>query len=375
MDPMIITFVVLAIVILGFVTGKVPLVVVALFAPVALWATGVATLEQAFAGFSDPVVLFIAALFVWSEALDASGVTAWLGARISSRPRLTRPTLIVLIGSVAALAAAIVSINGAVAALLPVVVVVAARAGIVASKLLIPLAFAASAGSLLTLTGTPVNIIVSEAAADAGGREFGYFEFALAGLPLVAGTVLLLVAFGDRLLPDRAPQRIDRAAPDADVVARAWKESYGEGPGLEHPFESAHGVAEVVIAPRSSLIGRTVCAGMTTRDEDLVILALGRGRDRQTVAEASAGGGITLRAGDSVLVGGPWESLHRYTASRDVVPVESTPETRPRIWRCSSCAWPPSCSGNGSPTSPRCLSWHRLRSPSRRCSTSASSRS
>jgi len=67
-----------------------------------------------------------------------------------------------------------------VAALIPVAVVVAARATLAPSQMLMPLAFSAHAGSMLALTGTPVNIIVSDAAADAGARTFGYFKFALA---------------------------------------------------------------------------------------------------------------------------------------------------------------------------------------------------
>jgi di/tricarboxylate transporter len=93
------------------------------------------------------------------------------------------------------------------------VVVVAVRAGIAPSKLLIPLAFAASAGSLLTLTGTPVNIVVSEAAVAAGGREFGFFEFALAGIPLVVCTVVIVALGGGRLLPSRAAERLADLAP------------------------------------------------------------------------------------------------------------------------------------------------------------------
>ena len=69
--------------------------------------------------------------------------------------------------------------------------------------MLMPLAFSAHAGSLLALTGTPVNIIVSEAAADAGARPFGFFEFGLVGVPLVVGTLLVIAVLGRRLLPER----------------------------------------------------------------------------------------------------------------------------------------------------------------------------
>src|SRR5690606_18675253 len=109
---------------------------------------------------------------------------------------------------------ALISVNGAVAALLPLVVVVAARTGVPTSQLMMPLAFSAHAGSMLMLTGTPVNIIVSEAAADAGERRFGFFEFALVGVPLLVGTVLIIVLLGPRVLPTRQVEGLPR-----DVVA------------------------------------------------------------------------------------------------------------------------------------------------------------
>ena len=83
-----------------------------------------------------------------------------------------------------ALLTALINVNGAVAALVPVAVVMAVRTGRSPSQLLLPLAFGAHAGSLLALTGTPVNVIVSEAAADAGVGSFGFLEFALVGVPL-----------------------------------------------------------------------------------------------------------------------------------------------------------------------------------------------
>ena len=144
MEPATWTFVILGVAVVAFVSGRVPLAVVSLGVALALWATGVLTLNQALAGFGDPTVLFIASLFVVSESLDATGVTAWLGQQVVTRAGRGRVRLTVVIGAMAAVLAAFISINGAVAALLPVVVVVAVRAGIVPSKLLIPLAFAAS---------------------------------------------------------------------------------------------------------------------------------------------------------------------------------------------------------------------------------------
>ena len=322
MDPVTWTFVILGLAVIAFMSGKVPLAVVAIGVTLGLWVTGIQTLPEAFAGFGDPTVLFIASLFVVSEALDATGVTAWVGQQVITRAGSHPRRLLAIVGAMAAVLTGFISINGAVAALLPVVVVVAVRAGIVPSKMLIPLAFAASAGSLLTLTGTPVNPVVSQLAVSAGGREFGFFEFALVGVPLVALTLLLLAILGPRLLPERSADRFD-SAPDPSEAARSWRESYDVDLSTRSLFSVREGVAEVLVAPRSSLIGRRVWPGMTTRDENLVILAARHGRaDNPNASRGSGGvGQLTLQAGDAVLVQGPWAALERYSRSPDVIAV------------------------------------------------------
>ena len=323
MTPAAWTFVILAAAVVAFVSGRVPLAVVSIGVALSLWATGVLTLSEAFAGFGDPTVLFIATLFVVSEALDATGVTAWIGNQVVRRAGPGRVRLTIVIGVMVAVLSAFISINGAVASLLPVVVVVAVRAGILPSKMLIPLAFAASAGSLLTLTGTPVNIVVSEKAAAAGGRTFGFFEFAAAGVPLVVLTVLIVALLGERLLPARVAEHLADVAPDPQEHARKLRQSYSVDLDTATLFSASEGVVEVLVAPRSSLIGRTISAGMTTRSEELIILAVRRGEDEGPNASRGTGvaGSLTLQAGDAVLVQGPWEALNRYVTSPDVIVV------------------------------------------------------
>ena len=206
MSPVATTLVILALAVVAFVSNRIPLGIVAIGVSVALWLTGILDLGEALAGFGDPTVIFIATLFVVAEALDATGVTAWAGQQVVARGGDRRTPLLVVVCLLVAVLTALISVNGAVAALLPVVVVVATRAGLPPSQMLMPLAFSAHAGSLLALTGTPVNIIVSDAAADAGARPFGFFEFALAGVPLLVGTLLVIVLVGQRLLPDRVPE-------------------------------------------------------------------------------------------------------------------------------------------------------------------------
>src|SRR4029077_800024 len=171
-----------------FVWNRLPGGCVATITPLALYFTGVLDAGTALSGFGDPVVIFIATLFVVSEGLEASGVTAWAGQVLTQRAGTKRSRLLIAVMALAAVLSAFITPNGAAAALLPVTVVVARRASLLPSKMLIPLAFAASAGALLTLSGSPVNVIVAEASHNAGGPGFGYFEFAIMGLPLVVCT-------------------------------------------------------------------------------------------------------------------------------------------------------------------------------------------
>lgn len=322
-DQAVVLFLILLGAVIAFIINRVPAVLVAAAVPVALWATGLLTVEAALSGFGDPLVIFIATLFIVGEALVATGVTAWLGKQILGRAGHGRGRLTVVIGTAAACLAGLISINGAVAALLPIAVVVAVRAGIVPSRMLIPLAFAASAGSLLTLTGTPVNIVVSDIAARSGGREFGFFEFALVGVPLVLLTVGFTAATGGVLLPHRAAERLDEERSDPEESARAWGATYDVSVRPDDYFGPHEGVIEILIAPRSTLIGRRVSPGMRTRDENLVVLAHSRLGASANDDDRDGIRAVVLRAGDSVLVQGPWEALHRYVTSPDVIPVTS----------------------------------------------------
>ena len=124
-----ITFLILAAVVVVFVWDQLPVGVVAIGTALALWATGVLDLEQALAGFGDPTVIFIASLFVVSESLDAAGVTSWAGQELIARVGESRTRLVVLTMLLVAVLTALISVNGAVAALVPMAVVTAVRLG------------------------------------------------------------------------------------------------------------------------------------------------------------------------------------------------------------------------------------------------------
>ncbi len=200
---MILTFAILAVTILLFVSGRIRSDLVALISVLALFLAGILTIEQTLAGFSDSTVIMIAALFVVGEGLSRTGVTAWLGGKILELAGSSRARLLVVMMIGTALLSAFISNTGTVATLLPAVAAAAWRIGSVPSKFLIPLAFAANTGGLLTLTGTPPNIVVADTLANAGFEPFSYFEYALIGAPLLVSAIIYMAFLGRKLLPSR----------------------------------------------------------------------------------------------------------------------------------------------------------------------------
>lgn len=293
---MAVTFAIVAAIVVLFVWDRFPVVIVALGTPLALYATGVLELSQTLAGFGDPAVIFIAALFVVSAGLDSTGVTAWTGQFLIARAGKSRARLLVLTMLLVALLTALINLNGAVAALLPVVVVMAVRLARSPSQLLMPLVFAGHAGSLLALTGTPVNVLVSDAAVDLGLAPFGYFEFAWVGVPLLLGTMAIIVLLGQRLLPERSGRSIPA---DLSTHARTLVEHYALNDGL----------FQLRLRADSPLIGVRPAAIDLAPHPGLVLAA----------AQARAGGALaqpTLAEGDVLIVRGDAEAASRLAADQ-----------------------------------------------------------
>jgi di/tricarboxylate transporter len=391
MSDVAITFVVIGIMVVLFISNLVPVGIAALGAALALYGAGVLDLQEALHGFGDPLVLFITSLLVVGAALDATGVTAWAGQALMGWAGQSQTRLLVFSMLVVAALTAFVGISAAVASMLPVLVLVAVRVRASPSRLLMPLVFAGNAGSTLLLTGSLANLIASEAATEQGLPGFGYFELTPVGVTLLAGTVAIVTLLGERLLPNRSsrtlpadlsghpgvlaqqyellqdvhplvlppgspsigmprahfgmadypglrllavhpkrltapPSRLRLAVGDtllvrgdADTVSRFAKDRGLIAQGRptaaeirEALFNNTEGFAEVVIPPRSGLIGQAMFPGMITPSGDLIVLAI------QRAGEAIGPGETVLAAGDTLLLQGSWKALEEHLNDPDV---------------------------------------------------------
>jgi di/tricarboxylate transporter len=298
MSDLTITLLILVVAVAVFVWNRIPVGIVALGVALALWATGVLSLEQSLAGFGSPTVILIAALFVAAEGLDASGITTWAGQQVIAHAGDSRVRLLVLTMLMGALVSALITPNGAAAALIPMVVVLAVRLRMRPSHLLMPMAFSAHAGSLLVLTGSPINVLISEAAADAGGRELRFFEFARVGIPLVLGTVLIVVLFGSRLLPKRTTKTLPR---DLSQLPRTLLRQYIREAEL----------ARLIVEPESTLAGlsRGAIDLRPYGNTHLIGVLDSRGQPQ-------ADGAVS--AGTVLLVRGPGDGIEQFASDHDL---------------------------------------------------------
>ncbi len=226
---MVTLLIILTITIVLFIWGKFPPDVVALISMLTLFLTGILDMKEALSGFSNATVIMIAALFIIGEGLSRTGWTALAGQRFVSWAGKSVPKLLIIVTLGASLLSGFVSNTGTVAALLPVTVSAAWSAGTLPSKLLMPVAFGSNTGGLLTLTGTPPNIIASNTLIENNLEGFSFFEFSLIGLPLLVISILYFRYIGYRLLPSH---KTKNRPVDIDAEMHKWIESYSIGDNL-----------------------------------------------------------------------------------------------------------------------------------------------
>ena len=190
---MFITLLALIIAAAGFVWGKVRSDIVALISLVILVVAGILTPQEALSGFSTPIVIMMAGLFIVGGAIFNTGLAKMIGARLLRLGGDNPIRLFLVVVAATGLIGGFVSNTGTVAIMLPIIVSMTAVAQISASRYLMPVAFASSIGGMLTLIGTPPNLVIAETWEEIGGSPLTMFSFLPTGIIcLVAGTVLLL---------------------------------------------------------------------------------------------------------------------------------------------------------------------------------------
>ena len=195
------TLIVLAVMAVLFVTEIIPLAITSLGGAITLGLMGIITPKVVFSGLSDSTVVLFAGMFVVGAALFYTGLAQKIGETVVSHAGTSENGLMLAIMLVTATMSAFLSNTGTTAALLPVVVGICAVAKIPASRQLMPLAFAAGIGGIITMVGTPPNIIVSGTLSKFGIEPFGFFEFAWIGIPLTIATIVFMMLIGKHLLP------------------------------------------------------------------------------------------------------------------------------------------------------------------------------
>jgi di/tricarboxylate transporter len=208
MSDVAITLTIIGLALVLFAWNPVPAAVVATGTSIALYLTGVLTMPEALTGFGDPVVVLIAALLAIAVAVELTGVGTWAGQLLLRHSGGNETTLMVALMLVAAVFSGLIGMNGAVAAMLPVTIIIAVRTGTSPSLLMIPLALACLKGAKLTLLGSPVNVIAATQAEDHGAGHIGFFSWALLGIPQLAGSIIIVLFLGKKLLPLRTSDTI-----------------------------------------------------------------------------------------------------------------------------------------------------------------------
>lgn len=303
---MILTIITLVLAAIGFVWGKIRADIVALVALLVLTVGGVINTQEALSGFSNPIVIMMVGLFIVGGAIFNTGLAKMLGGRLSRLGGGNATRLFLVVVLVTGLIGGFVSNTGTVALMLPIVVSMTASAGSNPSRFLMPLAFASSIGGMLTLIGTPPNLVIAEVWEEYGGEALTMFTFLPGGIIcLVAGTLLLIPL--SRLLDRKHGDKESQTAGSSQRSLAQIVEEYSLNRDLWR----------IDVPAESPIAGLSLGALALRANYGLDVLELrvveGRGLLKNVTQEAPAAS--TVVDGGSVLfVRGPEDAVQRFVS-------------------------------------------------------------
>ena len=187
------TLIILVITVALFIWGRVRADIVALTALAALLVLGILTPAEALAGFSSPIVIMMIGLFVVGGAIMQTGLAKLTGNKLMALSRGNETITFLLVMLVTSFIGAFVSNTGTVALMMPIIMSIAAGSGMQSSRFLMPLAFAGSLGGMLTLIGTPPNLVIDEVLSEGGYQPLAFFSFFPVGIIVIAIGIIVLM--------------------------------------------------------------------------------------------------------------------------------------------------------------------------------------
>ena len=187
------TLIILVITVALFIWGRVRADIVALTALAALLVLGILTPAEALAGFSSPIVIMMIGLFVVGGAIMQTGLAKLTGNKLMALSRGNETVTFLLVMLVTSFIGAFVSNTGTVALMMPIIMSIAAGSGMQSSRFLMPLAFAGSLGGMLTLIGTPPNLVIDEVLTEGGYQPLAFFSFFPVGIIVIAIGIIVLM--------------------------------------------------------------------------------------------------------------------------------------------------------------------------------------
>lgn len=297
------TIIILIIAAILFVNGKIRSDIVALCALASLLIFHILTPEEALSGFSNSVVIMMVGLFVVGGAIFQTGLAKMISSRLLKLAGKSERRLLLLVILVTAAIGAFVSNTGTVALMLPIVVSLAASAGTSPGRLLMPLAFASSMGGMMTLIGTPPNLVIQEALISGGYGELSFFSFLPVGLVCLAVGILVLMPLRKLFLSNKEKKKAKRTGKTMQELIK----EYGISSNL----------FRVQVNDTSTLLGKTVMELDVRREYSLNILEIRRGdsskhRFLKTITQRMASQDTTLSAGDMLYVMGDFDNVNRF---------------------------------------------------------------
>lgn len=276
----VLTLLILAGAIYGFVSEKVSPDVTALLALLALLIAGILTPTEAFSGFSHPATVSVAAILVLSAAIEHTGAPAFVARRVLApfvrSELLFTGVLMVVVGIISAF----INNTAAVAVFIPIVLDACRRHRLSPGRVLMPMSHAATFGGMCTLIGTSTNVVSHEFARQQGLPGFGMFELGKVGLPMMIVGGLYALFVGRRFLPGRKDEEPEK--------------------------EEATYVAELIAKPDSGYLGKAVAAEEIQRDYDVEVIALVRDEQVKNLEDEPF---QVLQPGDALLMRGQLPEL------------------------------------------------------------------